>query len=47
MGLDARISGQSGRQLGDRGADPGAVAVQRADVEGEANRVHAARPTVP
>ena len=47
MGLDARIGGQGGRQLGDRGADPGAVAVQRADIEGETNRVHAARPTLP
>ena len=47
MGLDIRVGRQRGGQLGDRGADPGAVAVQRADVEGEANRVHAARPTLP
>ena len=47
MRLDAGIGRQRGRQLGDRGADTGAVAVQRADIEGETNRVHAARPTVP
>ena len=44
--LDAGVIAEGGDELGDGGADPGAAAVQRADVDGEANRVHAGWPTL-
>ena len=40
MDVDAGVVVERGRQFGDGDADAGAVAVQRADVEGEANGVH-------
>jgi hypothetical protein len=47
MGLDVGVVRQRRAQLGDGRAHAGAVAVQGADVECEANGVHAALATLP
>ena len=42
--LDAGVIAEGGDELGDGDTDPGPSAVQRADVDGETNRVHAGWP---
>ena len=48
VGLDGDVGAtlEGGAQLGDGRADTGAVAVERADVEGDANRIHEGRTSV-